>query len=63
MSHGTAIGMATVYGLDDRGIAVPVPVRSRICTAPYRPDRLWGPPSLLATGYQGHFVSGEVAGE
>jgi hypothetical protein len=28
------------YGMDDRGVWVPVPVESRICTFPYRPDLL-----------------------
>jgi hypothetical protein len=35
-----AVGIATSYGLDDRGFGVRVSVRSSS-----RPDRLWGPPS------------------
>jgi hypothetical protein len=36
---------------------------SRIFTAPYRPDRLWGPPNLLSNGYWGLFGGGgEAAG-
>jgi hypothetical protein len=31
---------------------VQVLVGSRISTSPYRPDRLWGPPSILSNGYQ-----------
>jgi hypothetical protein len=38
-------GIATGYGLDDRGVGVRVPVGSRIFSSPSRPDRLWGPPS------------------
>jgi hypothetical protein len=45
-------GIATGYGLDDRGVGVRVPVGSRIFSSPRRPDRLWGPPSL-SNGYQG----------
>jgi hypothetical protein len=41
------------YGLEDRGVGVRVPVLSRILTPPYRPDRLWGPLSLLSNGYDG----------
>jgi hypothetical protein len=40
-------GIATGYGLDDRGVEVRVPVGSKILTSPYRPDQLWGPPNLL----------------
>jgi hypothetical protein len=46
-------GIATGYGLDDRGVGVRVPVGSRIFTSPRRPDRLWGPPSLVSNGYWG----------
>jgi hypothetical protein len=50
--------VATGYGLDDRGIGVRVPVGSRVFSSPCRPDRLWGPPSLLSNGYQRLFPSG-----
>jgi hypothetical protein len=46
-SRDSSVGIATGYGLDDRGGGVRVPVGSRIFTSPYRPDRLWGPPNLL----------------
>jgi hypothetical protein len=49
----SVVGIATGYGLDDRGIGVRVPVGSRIFSFPQRPDRLWGPPSLLSNGYRG----------
>jgi hypothetical protein len=41
---------ATGYGLDDRGAI--------IFTSPRRPDRLWGPLSLLSNGYRGLFPLG-----
>jgi hypothetical protein len=44
--------IATGYGLDDQGAGVRVPVGSRIFFLS-RPDRLWGPPNLLSTGYRG----------
>jgi hypothetical protein len=47
-SRDSAVGIATGYGLDDRGVAVRVPVGSRMFSSPRRPDRLWGPPSLLS---------------
>jgi hypothetical protein len=54
---GAGIAQATGYGLDDRGVRVPVPVRSRIFSSSRCPDRLWGPPSLLANGFRGGSIS------
>jgi hypothetical protein len=51
----SAVGIATDYGLDDPGLGVRVPVEARIFTSPCRPDRLWGPPSLLFNGYREPF--------
>jgi hypothetical protein len=51
------VGIATGYGLDDRGVGVRVPVESRIFFSPRRPDLLWGPPSL-SNGYAGLFLLG-----
>jgi hypothetical protein len=51
-SWDSAVGIATGYRLDDRGVGVRVPVASRIFSSPRRPDRLWGPPSLLSNGHQ-----------
>jgi hypothetical protein len=51
-SRGSLVGIATHYGLNDRGVGVQVPVGSRIFSSPRRPDRLWGPPNLLSNGYR-----------
>jgi hypothetical protein len=58
----SVIGIATGYGLDDRGVGVRVPVGSRILSSPRRPDRLWGPPNLLSNGQGGSFPVVKVAG-
>jgi hypothetical protein len=57
-SRDSVVGIATGYGLDDRGLGVRVPVWSRIFSSPRRPDRLWSPPSLLFNGYRGLFPRG-----
>ena len=44
---GNAIGIATGYGLDGPGIESRWGVRFSA-----RPDRPWGPPSLLYNGYR-----------
>jgi hypothetical protein len=51
-SRDSAVGIATGYELDDRGVDVGMPVGSRLFTSPRRPDRLWGPPNLLSNGYR-----------
>jgi hypothetical protein len=52
-SRDSAARIATDYGLNDQGVGVRVPVGARIFTSPCRPDRLWGPLSLLSSGYRG----------
>jgi hypothetical protein len=48
----SAVGIATGYGLDDRGFGVRVPVGSRIFSSPCRPDRLWALGSPLSNAYR-----------
>jgi hypothetical protein len=52
-SRDSVVGIATSYGLDNRGVGVQVHVGSRVFSSPRRPDQLWGPPSLLSKGYRG----------
>jgi hypothetical protein len=63
-SRDHSVGIATGYELDDRGVAVKVPVGVRIFTSSRRPDRLWGTcllaESPLGRGVVvGHGSSGE----
>jgi hypothetical protein len=58
-SRSSAVGIATVNGMDDRGIRVPFPVESRIFTFPYRPDRLWGAPNFPSSGNLDAFAGGQ----
>jgi hypothetical protein len=47
MDRGIAVGIATAYGLENRGVGVRIAVGSRIFTFSCRP---WGPPNLLSNG-------------
>jgi hypothetical protein len=57
-SRDSSVGIATGYGLDDRGFGVGVPVWTRIFTPPFRPDWLWSPSSLLSNRHRGPFPWG-----
>jgi hypothetical protein len=50
-SRYNIVSIATGYGLDGWGGGVWVPVEARFSSSPRRPDRFWGPPSLLSNGY------------
>jgi hypothetical protein len=60
--YSGVVGIATGYGLDDRGIGVRVLVGSRIFSSPRRRDRLWGASNLLYNGYGVSFAGGKAAG-
>jgi hypothetical protein len=47
VSRDSVIGIATGYGLDDRGFGVVVPIGSIVFSSSRRLDRLWGSPSLF----------------
>jgi hypothetical protein len=51
-SRDSVVGIATGWGLDDRGVGFRVLVESKMFSSPRLPDRLWGPPNLF-NGYRG----------
>jgi hypothetical protein len=57
-SRDSVVGIATGYGLDNRGVGVRIPARTRIFTSPRCPHRLWGLPSLLYNGHRVLFLRG-----
>jgi hypothetical protein len=61
-SQDSAVGIANGHGLDDRGVGVRVPVRSRIFSSPRRPDRFWGRPASYPMDTEDSFPGGKAAG-
>jgi hypothetical protein len=55
-SQDSAVGIATGYGLDERGVGVRVPVGSRIFSSLHHPDRIY-----ISNGYRGLFSRGKAA--
>jgi hypothetical protein len=47
------LGIVTGYGLDDREVAVQVPVGLRTLSSPRCTDRLWGAPNFLSNSFPG----------
>jgi hypothetical protein len=56
-----SVGIATGYEGDDQGFGFRVPMGKNF-HSPCRPDRLWGPTSLLSNRYRGSFPGGKAAG-
>jgi hypothetical protein len=53
LGKNSSVGIATGYVLDGRGVRVRVRVGARLFSSPRRPDRFWGPPSLVSNEYRG----------
>jgi hypothetical protein len=53
ISRDSSVGIALGYRLDDRDSSVRFPAGAGKFLFTTRPERLWGPPSLLSNGYQG----------
>jgi hypothetical protein len=47
-SRDSVVGIATSYGQNDRRVGVRDLIGYGIFSSPQRPDRLWGPPNLIA---------------
>jgi hypothetical protein len=58
ISRDSSVGIASSYGLDDRGVGVRVPVGSRLFSSPRRPDGA-RPTYAIITG--GSFLGGKAA--
>jgi hypothetical protein len=61
VSRGSSGSIVSGYELDNQAIEVRSPAEARgFSSILLCPDRLWGPPSLLYSGYRGPF-SGDTA--
>jgi hypothetical protein len=61
-NQDSAVGIATGYVLDARGVGVRVPIGSIIFTSRSLPDRVWGPPTSCSVDTGDFFSGGEAAG-
>jgi hypothetical protein len=61
-NRDATVGIVTGYGLEERGVGIRVPVGARIFSSTRRPDRFWGPTSILSNVCQGSFRRGKMAG-
>jgi hypothetical protein len=60
---GSSGSIVTDYGIDDRAIQFRSPAEARgFFLQPLCPDQLWGPPSLLSSGYRGSSPQGVKRG-
>jgi hypothetical protein len=62
LQYSLGAGVATGYGLEDRGVGVRVPVVSNIFFSLRRQDRLCGLPYLIYNGYGAIFPWDKAAG-
>jgi hypothetical protein len=57
-SQESSVIVVTGYRLESPGL---IPSSARIFSTPQHADWLWGPPSLLPSGYWGSFLRGKAA--
>jgi hypothetical protein len=57
-SRGSSVSIVSGCGLDDRANVFRSPAGAKDFSSNLCPDRLWGPPSLLYSGYRGSENSG-----
>jgi hypothetical protein len=60
-SRDSSVGIALGYGLDDGGLGFNSRRGWEFFSSRLRPERLWGPPSLLSNRHQGLFLGGKAA--